>query len=169
MPTFRRDDLTLHYTEHGDPDCRPVVLMHGLTLSSRSMERLAEALTDRRVVLLDLHGHGKSSRPRDSNRYSMSEFAADVAALLQGLLREDLPPTDPDTLRKLDMPTLVIGHWGDPLHVLADVREVAEGLPNSRLLVVHTFWDFRVRPGRLAEAIATSLDELEECHVVSAG
>jgi pimeloyl-ACP methyl ester carboxylesterase len=49
------------------------------------MERLAGLLAEYRVVLLDLHGHGRSSRPRDARRYSMHEWALDVVALLDAL------------------------------------------------------------------------------------
>lgn len=85
MPTFARDDQILYYTERGDPDGPPVVLLHGLTLSSRTMERLAASLPDHRVVLLDLHGHGQSTKPRRPDRYLISEFADDVVALLDHL------------------------------------------------------------------------------------
>ena len=85
MPTLTRDDLTLYYAERGDPTGSPVVLLHGLTMSSRTMERLAASLSDYRVVLLDFHGHGKSTKPRQPDRYLVSEFADDVVALLDHL------------------------------------------------------------------------------------
>jgi pimeloyl-ACP methyl ester carboxylesterase len=85
MPTINRDDLILYYAERGDPTGPPVVLLHGLTLSSRTMERLATSLHDHRVLLLDLHGHGKSTKPRQPDRYLISEFADDVVALLDHL------------------------------------------------------------------------------------
>lgn len=85
MPTLRRDDQVLYYAERGDPMGPPVVLLHGLTMSSRTMERLAASLPDHRVLLLDFHGHGKSSKPRQPHRYLVSEFADDVVALLDHL------------------------------------------------------------------------------------
>jgi pimeloyl-ACP methyl ester carboxylesterase len=85
MPIVERGDLRLYYAERGDPAGPPVVLLHGLTMSARTMERLATSLPDHRVVLLDLHGHGKSSKPRDPDRYLVSEFADDVVALLDHL------------------------------------------------------------------------------------
>ncbi len=85
MPTVIRDDLILYYAERGDPTGPPVVLMHGLTMSSRTMERLAASLNDHRVLLLDLHGHGKSTSPREPERYLIAEFAEDVVALLDHL------------------------------------------------------------------------------------
>ncbi len=85
MPTINRGDLTLYYAERGNPCGPPVVLLHGLTMSSRTMERLAASLPDYRVLLLDFHGHGKSTKPRQSDRYLISEFADDVIALLDHL------------------------------------------------------------------------------------
>jgi pimeloyl-ACP methyl ester carboxylesterase len=85
MPTVERGDLTLYYAERGDPCGPPVLLLHGLTMSSRTMERLAASLPDHRVLLLDFHGHGKSTKPRQPDRYLVSEFADDVAALLDHL------------------------------------------------------------------------------------
>jgi pimeloyl-ACP methyl ester carboxylesterase len=85
MPTVTRDDLTLYYVERGDPAGSPVVLLHGLTMSSVTMERLAASLDDHRVLLLDLHGHGKSTTPHQPDRYLVSEFADDVLALLDHL------------------------------------------------------------------------------------
>ena len=85
MPEFRRDDLTLHYGERGRPDGRPLVFTHGLLWSSRMMERAAALLDDERVLLLDLHGHGKSEKPTDVARYTWQEFADDVAGLLDHL------------------------------------------------------------------------------------
>lgn len=85
MPTFRRGDLTLWYGERGRPDGRPFVVTHGLLWSSRMMERAAALLPDERVILLDLHGHGRSDKPNDAARYTWSEMAADVVGVLDHL------------------------------------------------------------------------------------
>lgn len=85
MPEFARGDLRLHYARRGSPTGRPVVLMHGLLLSSHLMERIAARLPEARVLLLDLHGHGKSSKPTDPARYTWGEMAADAIALLDHL------------------------------------------------------------------------------------
>ena len=85
MATFRRGDLTLWYGERGRPDGRPFVVTHGLLWSSRMMERAAALLPDERVILLDLHGHGRSSKPAEADRYSWAELAADVVGLLDHL------------------------------------------------------------------------------------
>jgi pimeloyl-ACP methyl ester carboxylesterase len=263
VPAFGRGDLRLYYAQRGAPDGPPVVLLHGLLLSSRIMERLAGSLPGYRVLLLDLDGHGKSSRPRDPDRYSLESLADDVvglldhlgidravvgglslganvalqtalshpdrvralvlempvftrgepvgrpaftglawlyrlaaplgdalrpvarrvplprsayevvafrdivvsdhradAALLTGLLRGDAPSLDAGELGRIMAPTLVIGHGGDPLHVLDDAVEAAERLPDARLVTAATFFDFRFRPGRLATQVEAFLDDV---------
>src|SRR3954469_1167877 len=90
MKTFRHQGRTLAYTEYGDGS-RLVVLLHGLLLSQRMHEPLARSLADRgnRVVTLDLLGHGRSERPRDSQSYSMTFFGEQVIALLDHLEIEE--------------------------------------------------------------------------------
>jgi pimeloyl-ACP methyl ester carboxylesterase len=63
------------------------VLVHGLLLSQRMHEPLARALAARgnRVLTIDLLGHGRSDRPSEPARYSMSLFAGQVVALLDHL------------------------------------------------------------------------------------
>lgn len=85
MPTFSHGDLRLSWSEHGNPDGPPLVLLHGLLLSSAGQERVARALRRPRVLLLDLHGHGGSSQPTDPSRYTWRAFVEDVVALLDHL------------------------------------------------------------------------------------
>jgi pimeloyl-ACP methyl ester carboxylesterase len=86
VPTFDYHGHRLAYTEHGSGD-RPLVLLHGLLLSQRMHLPLAQDLAARgnRVITLDLLGHGKSDRPRDMWRYSMSFFGEQVVGLLDHL------------------------------------------------------------------------------------
>jgi pimeloyl-ACP methyl ester carboxylesterase len=86
MPTFAYHGHRLAYTSYGSGP-RTVVLLHGLLLSQRMHLPLARDLAQRgyRVVTLDLLGHGKSDRPRDMWRYSMSFFGDQVVALLDEL------------------------------------------------------------------------------------
>ena len=88
MPTFRRDDLEIHFRQRGRRDGVPVVLMHGLLFSSYLQERLAALLPEHRIVLLDLHGHGHSSKPTDAGRYTWDEMIADVVGLLDHIGEE---------------------------------------------------------------------------------
>jgi len=86
MPTFTHEGHRLAYTEYGEGP-RTVVLIHGLLLSQRMQRPLAEELAERgnRVITLDVLGHGKSDRPRDMWRYSMTFFGEQVVGLLDHL------------------------------------------------------------------------------------
>jgi pimeloyl-ACP methyl ester carboxylesterase len=84
--TFTLRGHRLAYTIYGEGP-RVLVLVHGLLLNQRMHETLARALADRgnRVVTLDLLGHGRSDRPPDMWRYSMTTFGEQVIALLDHL------------------------------------------------------------------------------------
>jgi pimeloyl-ACP methyl ester carboxylesterase len=83
---FEHDGQQIAYTSHGD-GARVTVLLHGLLLNQRMHDRLAVALAERgnRVVCVDLLGHGRSDRPTDMWRYSMTEYGREVIALLDHL------------------------------------------------------------------------------------
>ena len=85
MPFFHLGDLRLHYAERCDRDGPAVVLTHGLLWSARMFERLCAALPSYRMLLLDLHGHGKSSSPSNAARYTWASLADDVVGLLDHL------------------------------------------------------------------------------------
>ncbi len=84
--TFTLGGHRLAFTTYGE-GARVIVLVHGLLLNQRMHGPLARALADRgnRVVTLDLLGHGRSDRPPDMWRYSMTTFGAEVIALLDHL------------------------------------------------------------------------------------
>jgi pimeloyl-ACP methyl ester carboxylesterase len=90
MPFFKHGGHRLAYTEFGEGP-RTCVLIHGLLLSQKMHRPLAKALAQRgnRVVTLDLLGHGRSARPREMWRYSMSAFGEQVVALLDHLDVDD--------------------------------------------------------------------------------
>ena len=81
--TFTINGQRLAYTSYGEGP-RVTVLVHGLLLSQRMHEPLARAIAElgNRVITLDLLGHGRSDRPPDMWRYSMTTFGAEVIALL---------------------------------------------------------------------------------------
>ena len=54
-------EVTLHWTEVGEGP--PVLLLHGLNDSHRTWREIWPRLPGRRVLMLDLPGHGMSSRP----------------------------------------------------------------------------------------------------------
>ncbi len=91
---FTYEGYTLSYESHGTGD-RVVVLLHGILLDANVNRRVAEELTAHgyRVVLLDLLGHGRSSRPGHASLHRMDLYARQVLALLD----------------ELDLPSAVIG------------------------------------------------------------
>jgi pimeloyl-ACP methyl ester carboxylesterase len=86
MGSFRFEGQRLAYTIHGRGP-RTTVLMPGLLLSAKMQIPIARELARRgnRVVTFDPLGHGRSDRPRDMWRYSMSLFAVQAVALLDHL------------------------------------------------------------------------------------
>ncbi len=73
--------ITLRYLEQGDPNGRPLVMLHGYTDSWQSYERVLPLLPSRyRVIALDLRGHGGSDRP--AGGYAIADMADDVVRLL---------------------------------------------------------------------------------------
>ncbi|MFA5939344.1 MAG: alpha/beta fold hydrolase [Sinimarinibacterium sp.] len=102
-------------------------------------------------------------RPRSAWMASgMNAFSADpriVAAILHGVLVGPMVP--PVAVRRtLQMPTLIIGHWGDKLHEYRDARALAQQLPNARLLSAKHILELRTQPSRLWPEIARFLDQV---------
>src|SRR3954447_24192407 len=58
----------------------PILFVHGWTCDSHDWTYQLPAFTDRRVIAVDLRGHGRSSVP--DGGYTAKQMAADVAALL---------------------------------------------------------------------------------------
>ena len=64
-----------------------VVYLHGLLLDSEINRGIARALAEggRRVLLLDLLGHGRSDQPRHASEYRIDRYAHQVVGLLDHL------------------------------------------------------------------------------------
>lgn len=91
MDTTRAaDGTTVAFDDHAGGDASPVILVHGITESAVTWDPLIDRLTpDRRVVAVDLRGHGRSGTAK---RYDLEAMAGDVAAvaLHLGLVRPHL-------------------------------------------------------------------------------
>jgi pimeloyl-ACP methyl ester carboxylesterase len=74
----------LHFEVIGNGD--PILAVHGLGASLFSWRKLKGRLTDHKLILLDLKGHGQSPKPRDTN-YSIPDQAELV---LQFIREQDL-------------------------------------------------------------------------------
>ncbi|MEX1171406.1 MAG: alpha/beta fold hydrolase [Chloroflexota bacterium] len=73
----------------GDPGARPLLLIHGVTSSAATWWRLGPALaaTERRVIAVDLPGHGLTGHWTGHHRFR--DNAADVAAFARAAELED--------------------------------------------------------------------------------
>jgi esterase len=78
------DGCRLAYRSSGPADDAAVILLHGMAGRSDSWDGVAGALiaAGRRVIALDLRGHGHSARAAS---YPLSDFSADVITLLDQL------------------------------------------------------------------------------------
>jgi pimeloyl-ACP methyl ester carboxylesterase len=87
---FESGGVRLHFEEHGSPEGRPIVLVHGFAshyrlnwVGTRWQETLSNA--GFRVIGLDCRGHGDSGKPHDPVAYTPEVMAADVSNLLDHL------------------------------------------------------------------------------------
>jgi pimeloyl-ACP methyl ester carboxylesterase len=85
------DGLTIGFRETGEPEVRPVVLLHALGSKSSTWDTVAAALAEagRHVIAVDLRGHGRSG---PAEEYSYRLMADDVLRFLEhrGIKRIDL-------------------------------------------------------------------------------
>ena len=81
------DGARMAYDDTGSG--RPVVLIHGVSMSRRFFERNAAPLAERfRVVNVDLRGHGES--PAHEGGHTVAQYARDVKHLLRALGLDDV-------------------------------------------------------------------------------
>ena len=78
-------------------------------------------------------------------------------AILKGLMMGRIAPNHP-TRMSLDIPTLVIGHAGDPVHPLADAELLTSEMPRARLVEANNILELRLHPERLTGEIVAFLD-----------
>jgi pimeloyl-ACP methyl ester carboxylesterase len=88
MPSFHNGAVEIAYLDEGEGD--PILLVHGFA-SSKGVNWVYPAWVSeltkngRRVIALDLRGHGDSSKLYDPEDYSIEILAGDVIALLDHL------------------------------------------------------------------------------------
>lgn len=75
--------LHLAYVEWGSTAGPPTVLIHGYTDSARDWVPLLPYLAGRRLIVVDLRGHGRSDKPECC--YTRVDFAYDIKLLLDQL------------------------------------------------------------------------------------
>lgn len=119
--------ITLAYVEMGDTDGPPTLLIHGYTDNSRSWSLLAPYLKKRRLLAIDLRGHGRSDAPPCC--YDYADLADDAAGFLDamGIAKADvighslgsmvaqlLAAQHPDKVRDLVLISSTTGIGGGP-------------------------------------------------------
>jgi non-heme chloroperoxidase len=79
------DGTQLHFTDWGEPDARPVLLMHGFGSSQNMWNNQVPDLLDAglRCVTFDRRGHGRSDVP--GRGYDLDTLAGDIAAVASHL------------------------------------------------------------------------------------
>ncbi len=75
--------ITLAYVEMGDTQGPPTLLIHGYTDNSRSWSLIAPYLKGRRLLAIDLRGHGKSDAPACC--YAYTDLADDASLFLDAM------------------------------------------------------------------------------------
>ena len=137
------DGGTLHVVERGTG--RPLVLLHGITLSSLTWHYQLQDLADRfRVLAVDHRGHG-SSKPGDGG-WELSRLALDVEELLEDLDLRDAVVVGhsmggmvalrfaldhPDTLRDRVAGLVLMSTSGTPVHRLAAWKALSDAVTPS--------------------------------------
>lgn len=89
------DGLKIATYEFGDPAGDPVLLVHGFASSALANWHLTGWTRDlgragRRVIAVDLRGHGASDKPRHPEAYSMDLLAADLFAVCDTYLLDEV-------------------------------------------------------------------------------
>jgi len=75
--------LRLHYLDWGNPEGRPILLLHGLQDCAALWQTFANAISNRyHVVALDHRGHGDSSR---ATSYPISDYVRETADVIRAL------------------------------------------------------------------------------------
>lgn len=79
--------MTMAYSEMGNTEGDPLILIHGYSDNSRSWSLIAPYLTERHIYAVDLRGHGQTDAPACC--YSLPELANDVHLFLEALAIEN--------------------------------------------------------------------------------
>jgi len=113
---------------------------------------------------------GKLPRTRSEVLNAVLDTGGDtreMAAVMHGFAAGPVCPPLADR-KRLDAPTLVIGHGGDWMHPMDDAEALAAELPNARLVQARSFFELRTRPERIVGEIGRFLDEVWAPRLVAA-
>ena len=111
-----------------------------------------------------LIGRGASLVPRGLSLVGdmlldwVSQDPKPSASVLQGLFYGRVAPPSSER-RVMQQPTLVIGHYRDPVHPFSDSDMLVRELPNARLIEASSILELRLTPERLTGEIVTFIEE----------
>ncbi|KQU89626.1 alpha/beta hydrolase [Mesorhizobium sp. Root102] len=120
--------IRMAYSEMGDPNGKPLLLIHGFTDNSRAWSLIAPYLSDHHIYAIDLRGHGKSSAPECC--YAYTDLANDAYYFLSAM-----------KIEKAD----VVGHSLGS--VTAQVLAAQHPEQVNRLVLISTTLNTGVGPG----------------------
>jgi hypothetical protein len=80
------------------------------------------------------------------------------ASVLQGLFYGRVAPPREERL-KMTHPTLVIGHYRDPIHPFSDSDMLVRELPNARLVQASSILELWLTPERLTSEIVAFVED----------
>lgn len=101
--------------------------------------------------------------PLDSFMNAASLEPDQLAAILHGILLGPVCPTL-EQRRAIKVPTLILAHRRDYIHPFSDAVNLANQLPNSRLVPAHSPFELRLHPERLTFEIAEFVDQVWRPH-----
>src|SRR5215210_365947 len=110
-----------------------------------------------------LLGRGARAVPRGSSHLVdmlldwASQDPKPSASVLQGLFFGRVAPRSEDR-RKMKQPTLVIGHYRDPVHPFSDSDMLVRELRDARLVEASSILELRLTPERLTNEIVRFVD-----------
>jgi len=151
----------IHFLDWGGPEGRAgepaVVAIHGLSQTAWIWAPVARRLGGtarlRRVVTMDLRGHGLSDAPTDDGAYDLTVLAADVVAVAEG---SGLLATDGD-----DAGVVLAGHGFGAIVAATAVLELGDRC--AGLVLVDGGWEsLEASTGVDADQFLRGLDEPPE-------
>lgn len=160
--------VRIQATVQGEDDAPPVLIIHGAAQTSAAWANVAAALelAGRKVVSLDLRGHGASEWPSDG-RYDIDALVDDIkAALAQMLVRPVILAGDLGGT----LAAIALGEEGVHLAAglvlvesaarlnLSDARTLGDALRAAGIERVSPDWDPRVLDGLRLAGLADRLD-----------
>jgi len=109
-------------------------------------------------------GRGARALPRGASLLGdmlldwVSQDPKPSASVIQGLFFGRVAPPSEER-RAMQQPTLVIGHYRDPVHPFSDSDMLVREMPNARLVEASSILELRLTPERLTSEIVGFIEE----------